>query len=166
MCGSCNEAPEVERRASARLPEITVNGKLYMVPHCYGWTTAGWQRCSVLWDVCTIKFHVCSCLLWIVFRSTLWPTPLCAFGPNSAHWINVQCADGNLVISAAEGKDVFIEGGDGVQVDLLAIEPAIQAELKASVDSATLLAEERERKSEYVRQHTSDSPDISSSTYL
>jgi len=80
-CGSCNEAPEVERRASARLPEITVN-------------------------------------------------------------------DGNLVISAADGKDVFIEGGDGVQVDLLAIEPAIQAELKASVDSATLLAEERERKSE------------------
>ena len=58
---------------------------------------------------------------------------------------------------------MFIEGGDGVQVDLLAIEPAIQAELKASVDSATLLAEERERKSEYVRQRT---PDLSASTYL
>jgi hypothetical protein len=54
------------------------------------------------------------------------------------------------VISAAEGKDVLIKGGDGVQVDLLAIEPAIQAELKASVDSAALVADERERKSEYV----------------
>lgn len=64
----------------------------------------------------------------------------------------VQCADGNLVISAAEGKDVLVEGGDGVQVDLLAIEPAIQAELKASVDSAALVADERERKSEYVWQ--------------
>ena len=62
----------------------------------------------------------------------------------------LQCTDGNLVISAAEGKDVLIEGGDGVQVDLLAIEPAIQAELKASVDSAALIADERERKSEYV----------------
>ena len=54
------------------------------------------------------------------------------------------------MISAAEGKDVLIKGGDGVQVDLLAIEPAIQAELKASVDSAALVADERERKSEYV----------------
>lgn len=54
--------------------------------------------------------------------------------------------DGNLYISAARGKDVLIEGGDGVQVDLLKIEPTIQAELKASVDSAAEIADERERK--------------------
>ena len=47
MCGSCNEAPEVERRASARLLEITVNGKLRMVPHYYDWTAAGCTKVAV-----------------------------------------------------------------------------------------------------------------------
>ena len=85
---------------------------------------------------------------WIGFRADFLTNLLRL---NSAS-LFVQYADGNLIISAAEGKDVLIEGGDGVQVDLLAIEPAIQAELKASVDSAAIVADERERKSEYVWQ--------------
>jgi hypothetical protein len=60
----------------------------------------------------------------------------------------IGSSDGNLVIAAADGKNVLIEGGDDVQVDLLAIEPAIQAELKKSVDAADALAGERERKAE------------------
>lgn len=57
MCGSCNKAPQVDRRAISNQPEITVNGKLRgMVPQIgLRWGDKVWQ--CVLRDVCVYKLH-------------------------------------------------------------------------------------------------------------
>ena len=57
MCGSCNKAPQVDRRAISNQPEITVNGKLRGVVPQIGlrWGDKVWQ--CVLRDVCVYKMH-------------------------------------------------------------------------------------------------------------
>lgn len=143
LCDSCEEAPvappQVDRRAISSQPEITVDGKLHSaVLHI------GLPQSSKMLPLRSRKFVAFFLFFGNVFDTT-------SFALNFGSLI-VQCADGNLYISAARGKDVLIEGGDGVQVDLLKIEPTIQAELKASVDSAAEIADERERKATYVWQ--------------